>query len=111
LISRQIYGILKEKPKGGDLMNENQNVPYLMHEADMARMERANKRLWILLIILACMLVGTNAAWIVYEAQYQAVEVSQEVDTGEGDTFVAGYGDVNYGESQADSQDASEEGR
>jgi hypothetical protein len=61
-------------------MNENQNVPYLMHEADMARMERVNKRLWILLIILASFLVGTNAAWIVYEAQYQAVEVSQEVE-------------------------------
>ena len=92
-------------------MNENQNVPYLMHEADMARMERANKRLWILLIILVCMLVGTNAAWIVYESQFQTVDVSQEVDTGEGDAFVAGYGDVNYGESQADSENQSEKGR
>jgi hypothetical protein len=67
--------------------------------------------LWILLIILACMLLGTNAAWIVYESQFQTVEVAQEVDTGEGDAFVAGYGDVNYGESQADSQDTSEERR
>ena len=92
-------------------MNENQNIPYIAHEADMARMERIIKRLWILLIISLVALVGTNVAWIVYELQYQTVEVAQEVDTGEGNAFVAGYGDVNYGESQADSQDASEEGR
>lgn len=91
--------------------NKNQMIPYMSHEADMARMERSNKRLWILLIILACMLLGTNAAWIVYESQFQAVEVAQEVDTGDGNAFVAGYGDVNYGEGQADSQDASEERR
>lgn len=85
-------------------MNENQNVPYLMHEADMARMERANKRLWILLIILACFLVGTNAAWIVYESQYQAVEVSQEVEQdadGSGTNSFIG-GDSYGGTSESD---------
>lgn len=79
-------------------MNESHNVPYLMHEADMARMERANKRLWILLIILACMLVGTNAAWIAYEAQYQAVEVSQEVEQdADGNGANSFIGDDSYG--------------
>lgn len=96
-------------------MNENQNVPYIMHEADMARMERANKRLWILLIILACMLVGTNAAWIVYEAQYQAVEVSQEVEQdADGNGYNNFIGGDNYGgtsESDYTSKNKSEEKR
>lgn len=39
-------------------------VPYIAHEASMARMERTIKRLWILLIILSAMLVATNGAWI-----------------------------------------------
>ena len=91
--------------------NDKQYIPYIAHEADMARMERSNKRLWILLIIAICLLVATNAAWIAYESQFQTVEVSQDVDTGEGDAFVAGYGDVNYGEGQPDNQDQSEEGR
>ena len=79
-------------------------IPYLVHESDMARMERVVKRLWILMILLVLMLVGTNAAWIYYESQWQVEEtkISQDVDTGEGNAYVAGIGDVYYGESQAD---------
>jgi len=65
-------------------------------------MERTIKRLWILLIILVSFLVLTNAAWIIYESQWEVVEsteLTQEVDTGEGDIYVAGVGDVIYGES------------
>lgn len=79
--------------------NNNQMIPYMSHEADMARMERANKRLWILLIILAFFLVGTNAAWIIYESQFQTVdtisqEVEQEADGNGNNLFVGGD---NYG--------------
>ena len=85
-------------------MNENQNVPYIVHEADMARMERTNKRLWIVVIILIAALLGTNAAWIVYESQYQAVEVSQEVEQdadGNGANSFIG-GDSYGGTSESD---------
>lgn len=76
-------------------MNENQNISYVAHEADMARMERIIKRLWILLIISLVALVGTNAAWVVYEAQFQYVtsteqEVEQDADGNGGNTFVGG---------------------
>lgn len=75
------------------------NVPYIMHEADMARIERANKRLWILLIISLAALIGTNAAWVVYESQFQTVdtisqEVEQEADGNGNNLFVGGD---NYG--------------
>lgn len=78
-------------------------VPYIVHESTMARMERTVRRLWILLIILAVFLVGSNALWIVYESQFEDVTVEQEVDTGKGDAFVVGNGDLNYGESQTES--------
>ena len=79
-------------------MNENQNIPYIAHEADMARMERIIKRLWILLIISLVALVGTNAAWVVYEAQFQAVEVSQEVEQDAGGNGYNNFiGGDNYG--------------
>lgn len=77
-------------------------VPYAVHEKDMARMERTNKRLWIALILLIVFLVGSNIAWIAYESQFETVEsteITQDVDTGEGDAFVSGTGDINYGES------------
>ena len=80
-------------------------IPYFSHEGDMARMERANKRLWIVILVLIVALIGSNGAWIWYEAQFQVVEeskVEQEVDTGDGDTIVNGIGDINYGTSETD---------
>jgi len=80
-------------------------IPYFSHEGDMARMERANKRLWIVILVLIVVLLGTNGAWIWYESQFQVVEeskVEQEVDTGDGDTIVNGIGDINYGTSETE---------
>ena len=73
------------------------------HEHDMARLEIANKRLWILVIIIFLALVITNGAWIYYESQFEVVEettetVTQEVRThGDSETVVAGIGDAFNG--------------
>lgn len=49
-------------------MEERENtVPFIVHEADMARIERTNKRVWIALIFTLALLVATNAGWIWYE--------------------------------------------
>lgn len=66
--------------------------------------ERTIKRLWILCIILALLLVGSWVGFIVYESSYVDEVVTQEVDTGQGDAYVAGIGDIIYGESKADNQ-------
>ena len=44
--------------------NAPESVPYIVHEASMARMERQIKRLWITVIVLIVMLVTTNGARI-----------------------------------------------
>ena len=46
--------------------NAPESVPYIVHEASMARMERQIKRLWITVLVLIVMLVATNGAWIWY---------------------------------------------
>lgn len=74
-------------------------IPFIVHESDMVRMERTNRRVWILCIILIITLIGTNAGWIYYESQFMDYEVEQEVDTGTGDAIVVGVGDYN-GESE-----------
>ena len=81
-------------------------VPYIVHESAMARQERTIRRLWVLLLVVVCLLVGTNGLWIYYESQFESVSVEQEVDTGDGDAFVVGNGDLNYGEGQAESNEA-----
>ena len=78
-------------------------VPYIVHESAMARQERTIKKLWVLLIIVISLLVVTNGAWLYYESQFEDTTVTQEVDTEDGNAFVAGIGDVNYGESETNS--------
>ena len=76
---------------------QRQTVPYIVHEADMARQERTIKRLWILLILLIVLLVGSNVAWIAYESQFTdeiVTEIDAEQETGEGNNYVVGV-DMN----------------
>ena len=80
---------------------EEKMIPYFSHEGDMARMERSNKRLFIVIIVLIVALVGSNAAWIIRESQFEDIVVEQDVDTGQGDATVTGVGDI-YGTSEAD---------
>ena len=60
------------------VQNAPESVPYIVHEASMARMERQIKRLWITVLVLIVMLVGTNGAWLLYNSQFQAVETVME---------------------------------
>ena len=73
------------------VQNAPESVPYIVHEASMARMERQIKRLWITVLILFFLLVGTNATWLYYESQWETIcqEVTQEADNGT-NNFVGG---------------------
>lgn len=74
-----------------------QTVPYIVHEADMARQERTIKRLWILAIMLVVLLVGSNCAWIWYESQFTdeiVTEIDAQQETEDGNNYVVG-GDMN----------------
>lgn len=74
-------------------------VPYRVHTEDMARLERANKRLWILLILVIVLLCASNAAWIWYESQFEDVVVTQENEDGY-NSFIGNDGDIfNYGQT------------
>ena len=88
---------------------ETAPVPYTVHEGDMARSERSNKRLWILIILLILALIATNAAWIYYESQFEDITTTTtyEASSDDGGTAVAnGEGSVNvYGQGASDQDD------
>ena len=67
------------------------------------RHEKREKRHWILEIILVALLVFSNIAWVVYEAQFETVEestvVEQENDNGD-NNYIGNDGDINYGEAE-----------
>ena len=62
----------------GKESHAQENVPYIVHESSMARMERHAKRLWIAVLLLIVMLVGTNGAWLWYNSQFETVETVTE---------------------------------
>lgn len=84
-------------------MDKDIVVPYIAHEADMARLERTIKRLWILCIILAVMLAVSNILWFRYESSYEDVvtttqEVTQDNDSGN-NNFFGGDGVISNGKT------------
>lgn len=90
----------KEKRK------QTEDVPYLVHEASMARMERANKRLLIVVILLIVLLVASNIIWIVYENSFEDVitTIEAEQETSEGGNNYAVVGDM-IGTAKSESND------
>ena len=46
------------------------NVPFAVYESVMAQIRRL---LWVI-VLLIVLLVGTNAGWLIYEAQFEVVE-------------------------------------
>lgn len=59
-------------------------IPYFAHEGEMFRLEQIIKKLWITVILLILLLVGTNGAWIWYESQFEDVVLTQEATTDRG---------------------------
>lgn len=53
-------------------------------------------RLWVLVILLVVLLVGSNVAWIVYESQYMDVQVTQQNDNSP-NNYIGGDGDITNG--------------
>ena len=71
----------------------SETVPFIVHEGMMARAERTAKRLWITILLLIVLLVGTNAGWIWFESQFEDVAISQENEDGY-NNFVGNDGDI-----------------
>lgn len=84
-------------------MENEKMIPYFAHEGIVAKMERANRRLWILCIVLILLLAGTNGAWLYYESQFiDELTVTQDVESGNGGDAIVNDGVHINGESKTD---------
>ena len=88
--------------------NSRITIDYVAHEADMARMERINRRLWIALLIVILLFTASNAFWIWRESQFEDVittteTVTQDTGSGSGDNTFSGdfVGGDYYGETNS----------
>ena len=83
-------------------------VPFIVHEAAIARMERTNKRLLIALLVAIITIFASNAMWLYMWNQYDYVGETDTVtlETRDGTAnYIGNDGDINYGENNGDAQD------
>lgn len=87
-----------------EIVDEKLKYMYLAIEDAQIKLEKNNKRLWILCIFLIITLIATNAGWLYYEGQWEYTQksttISQDIDSGNGDTNIIGIGDI-YGTDKA----------
>lgn len=88
------------------------DVSYIVFESTIARFDRVIKRLWIIILILVFLLLGTNLAWLYYESQFEEVEsttttVEQTTKSGKGDATINDGVHIN-GDSDTEGNDNQE---
>lgn len=71
-------------------MDRPEPVPYLVHEGILARMERSNRRLFIIVLVLIAVLAASWIGFVVYESQFQTVSVTAEQDAEGGNNYAVG---------------------
>ena len=91
-------------------MTENTDaISYLSHESAMARMERANKRSFIIILILILALIATNMGWIIYKSQFETTETTTiEAEQSGAEVNIVGGGDVSYGAESKNNENTNE---
>lgn len=74
---------------------EKTDVPYIVFEGEVARAERRETRLWIVVIILIATLLATNIGWLIYESQFETIYWEQDGD-GLNNMNTGEQGDVTF---------------
>ena len=80
------------------------DVPYIVHEGAVARLERVIKRLYKLIVLLIILLVASLSALIWFESQVETVETTITQENADGyNNYIGNDGDIVNG--NADDQD------
>ena len=93
-------------------MNEDrvENVPYIVHEGSMARMERMIKRMTYALVMAIVLLFASNALWLYEWMQYDYVSETITLESTKGHAnYIGNDGDIYNGESDSAADIAPEE--
>lgn len=91
-------------------MTEVRNdIPYIAYESALTRADKANKRLWIVILVLIVSLILTNVGWIIYESQFEVTETTTiEAEQDGSGVNIVGGGDINYGPESKGNQDQNQ---
>jgi biotin transporter BioY len=82
-------------------VSQNENVPYIVYEAEMTRSERQIKRLWIALIIAITLIFASNVVWLMYINQYDFESYDLSTEDGGNANYIGQDGDIYNGTSES----------
>lgn len=77
-------------------MSERKSVSIATVEGIIERLDRINRRLIAVVVLLIVLLVGSNVFWIIYENQYQDLSIEVEQDAEDGTNNFANDGGIIY---------------
>lgn len=100
-------GTMPENVVSYTTVASSDQVPFIVYEGTIARLERTIKRLIILIGITILLLFASNAIWIYEWNQYDYADVTMDnTDGGNANFMGAGAsGVINNGESQSKDKD------
>lgn len=75
-------------------------VPYIVFESEMARLERIIRKLFILLAVVLLLLFATNGYWLWYESQFEDVVTVTQDNTDGYNNYVGNDGDITNGKAE-----------
>ena len=89
----------------------NVNVPYVVHEATVARQERQSKRLWIALIVAIALMFLTNMIWVgVFSSyDYSSEEIIVDAEDSGNANYIGQDGNIYNGGLDQSEEKGSEE--
>lgn len=80
-----------------------EKIPYIAHEAEVARLERTIRRLTIIIVIAVALIFASNAMWLYYWNQYDYVgEETTVSQDGLGVNIIGAYNEVKDGADDTD---------
>ena len=80
--------------------NTNVTVPYVVHEATVARQERQTKRMWVALIVAVALIFASNAIWLYAWMQYDysSEEIIVDAEDNGNANYIGQDGNIYNGE-------------
>ena len=83
--------------------NTNVTVPYVVHEATVARQERQIKRMWIALIVAIALMFFTNMIWVgVFSSyDYSSEEIIVDAEDNGNANYIGQDGNIYNGEDNS----------
>ena len=83
--------------------NQNVSVPYVVHEATVARQERQIKRMWIALIVAIALMFFTNMIWVgVFSSyDYSSEEIIVDAEDNGNANYIGQDGNIYNGEDNS----------